>query len=532
MKTKDKSRPAGNGVTRRQLLGGAGASVAGAAALGMVGSTGIELVERTSAYAGETTSHSTSPLFFGRIFPDLPPFAEPSDALTAALRDIGKPGGYLDAKDNLAAGPVLLITDPTLSANNPDNPTHTAGTTFMGQFMDHDITFDTSSTLGVPTEPTTSPNARTPMFDLDSMYGGGPAASPHLYQPDHTKLLLGATPDGQHEDLPRDSDNSAFVGDPRNDENMMIAGLHCAFMLAHNNTVDYVKSQQGSSGNVFAAARRLLTWHYHWMIVHEFLPLFVGQEVVDRILAHGRKFYRPATGAAFMPVEFQGACYRFGHSMVRPSYRANFTGNNGSPFFGLVFDPSAETTNPSDPADLTGGGHANRRFIGWPTFFDFGDGNVKRNKRIDRHISTPLFNLPLGAIASHDLPTALPQRNLLRQVTWSMPSGQAVARAMGVRSLSPSDLHELSGYGLGLQRSTPLWYYALAEADVMEDGLHLGPVGGRIVAEVILGLLQTDPGSYLSSTPGWTPTLPAKYSPPGQFRMIDLLALAGVDGVR
>src|SRR5204863_8891210 len=107
-------------------------------------------------------------------------------------------------------------------------------------------------------------------------------------------------------------------------------------------------------------------------------------------------------------------------------------------------------------------------------------------------------------------PTALPQRTLLRQVTWSMPSGQAVAKTMGVDRVSPSDLNELSPYGLGLEKSTPLWYYALAEAEVMEQGLHLGPVGGRIVAEVIIGLMQTDPGSYLSSNPGWTPTLTAR----------------------
>jgi len=519
-------------VTRRRFLGRLGVGAAGAAALGTAGNIGIGALEGVGAFADAASPASSSPLFFGRVFPDLPAFAPPSDALAAALRDIGKPGGYLDAKDNLAAGPVLLITDPSLSVNNPNNPTHTAGTTFLGQFIDHDMTFDTSSKLGTPTEPTTSPNGRTPTFDLDSMYGGGPIASPQLYQPGRIKLLIGSTPDGTHEDLPRHADNSAIIGDPRNDENMMIGGLHSAFILAHNNAADFLKDQHVPSSQLFSRARQLLTWHYHWMILHEFLPLFVGADMVNTVLAQGRRFYQPPFGAAFMPVEFQGACYRFGHSMVRPSYRANFTGDNGGPFFGLIFDAAAESANPSDPADLTGGARANRRFIGWPTFFDFGDGNVKPNKRIDRHISTPMFNLPLAAIASHDQPTALPQRNLLRQVTWSMPSGQAVAGVMGVDRVSPSDLNELSAYGLGLHKSTPLWYYALAEAEVMEQGLHLGPVGGRIVAEVIIGLLQTDPASYLSSNPTWTPTLPAKYSPTGQFRMIDLLAFAGVDGAR
>jgi len=525
-------RPESNALSRRRFLGRLGAGAAGAAALGAAGNIGVGTVERATAVADPSSPTSSSPLFFGRIFPGLPAFAPPSEALAAALRDIGKPGGYLDARDNLAAGPVLLITDLSLSVNNPNNPTHTAGTTFMGQFMDHDVTFDTASKLGIPTEPTTSPNARTPKFDLDSMYGGGPAASPQLYEPGRIKLLIGSTPDGAHEDLPRHADNSAIIGDPRNDENMMIAGLHCAFILAHNNAVEFLKAQHVPSSELFAQARQLLTWHYHWLILHEFLPLFVGQDMVNTVLAQGRHFYTPPFGAAFMPVEFQGACYRFGHSMVRPSYRANFTGNNGAPFFGLIFDPAAEAASPTDPADLTGGARANRRFIGWPTFFDFSDGNVKPNKRIDRHISTAMFNLPLAAIASHDLPTALPQRNLLRQVTWSMPSGQAIANLMGVDRVSPSDLSELAHYGLGLHTSTPLWYYALAEAEVMEDGLHLGPVAGRIVAEVIIGLLQTDPASYLSSNPSWTPTLPAKYSGAGAFRMIDLLAFAGVDGIR
>jgi hypothetical protein len=404
--------------------------------------------------------------------------------------------------------------------NNPDNPTHTAGTTFVGQFIDHDVTFDTSSTLGVPTEPLTSPNGRTPSLDLDSVYGGGPVASPALYDPKRPgKLLIGSG--GIFEDLPRMSDGTAIVGDPRNDENMMIAGLHCAFVLFHNRAVD---AAHGTSEQRFAQARQLTTWHYHWMVLHEFLPLFVGQAMVDDVLANGRRFYTVGLGQAFMPVEFQGACYRFGHSMVRPSYRANLKGDNGNPFFGFIFDPGQNDVTP-DPSDLRGiGTHAPRRFIGWQTFFDFGDGQVKRNKRIDTHISTPLFTLPLGAIASHDQPTVLPQRNLLRQLTWSMPAGQSIAGMMGVPALSKSDLTELKPYGF--DTSTPLWYYALKEAQVMEDGLHLGPVAGRIVAEVLIGLLQSDPNSYVVQQPGWQPTL---QNPGSGFRMTDFLTYAGVD---
>jgi hypothetical protein len=189
----------------------------------------------------------------------------------------------------------------------------------------------------------------------------------------------------------------------------------------------------------------------------------------------------------------------------------------------MIFDPDGEHV--SDPADLTGGFRAARRFIGWQTFFDFGGGQVKPNKTIDTHISTPFFSLPLGAIASHTPPTVLPQRNLLRQLTWSLPSGQSIAGEMGVPAVSAIDLKELKDYRVGLERSTPLWSYVLKEAELMEGGLHLGPVGGRIVAEVIIGLLTWDPGSYLSAQPGWTPTLGSGSS----FKMVDFLKFAGVD---
>ena len=149
---------------------------------------------------------------------------------------------------------------------------------------------------------------------------------------------------------------------------------------------------------------------------------------------------------------------------------------------------------------------------------------MKPNKRIDTKISTPLFDLPLGAIASHDTPQALPQRNLLRQLTWSLPSGQDTAKAMDVEKLTPAELKDLKPYGF--DKSTPLWYYVLREAELRADGLTLGKVGGRIVAEVLIGLIQSDPGSYLVQESSWTPTLTSAGS---SFRMTDFLTFAGVD---
>ena len=531
MKSRGRQQPdRASGPSRRNFLASLGAGAVVASVAPTVSLVGDTLTAPPAAAAPPPPAVER----FTRLF-NLPAFADATPQVQTALLQLGAPGGLLDAKDPLTIPDAArqLIIDPTLSVNNPNNPTHTAGTTFMGQFMDHDMTFDLVSTLGTPFSVNASVNGRNPYFDLDSVYGAGPAGSPQLYDPVGGGIKFKVESGGLFEDLPRDAGNTAIIGDRRNDENVVIAGLHAAFLLFHNHAVDYVKSiaPSGSPTTVFEKARTLTRWHYQWMIVHEFLPLFVGQTLVDDVFTNGRTFYTPAVGQAQIPVEFQGATYRFGHSMVRPSYRANLAGDNGQPFFALIFD--ASQTGP-DPADLSGGHRAPRRFIGWQTFFDFGVDpftglhEVKPNKKIDTHLSTPLFNLPLPAIPFPGGPTALPQRNLLRHLTWQLPSGQAIAQLLGAPVLGKNDFKELKPLGVGFDQSTPLWYYVLKEAEVMESGLHLGPVGGRIVAEVIIGLLQTDPTSYLSQ-PGWTPTLPAPFSGAGNFKMIDFLAFAGVD---
>lgn len=510
------SDPPHSRLSRRGLLTGLGAGTAGAVALG-TRHAGADVIAGQEAQA-------TPGDRFGRMFPSLPAFAPATEAVRAAMRDIGRPGGLLDARDALERGPIDLILDPALSVNNRDNPFHTAGTTFVGQFLDHDMTFDTTSPLGQPTRPEDSPNARTPALDLDSVYGGGPVSQPSLYNPaDPAKFRVESG--GLFEDLPRTTSGMAVIADPRNDENLMVAGLHAAILLLHNRVVDDLRRRSVPSSEVFARARRTVTWHYQWIIVNEFLRQICGYGIVTDVLAHGRRFYRPEPGPAFIPVEFQGAVYRFGHSMVRPSYRANLAGSGGEAFFGFIFDPSQE--GKPDPDDLRGGFRAPRRFIGWQTFFDFRDGQVRPNKRIDRRLSTALFRLPLAAIPGGDNPTALPQRNLLRHITWSLPSGQAVATAMGIPRLDPGQLSELSGYGLGLEHSTPLWYYTLAEAELIGDGIVLGPMAARLIAEVVVGLLQRDGNSYLAAQPGWRPTLPSDVA--GDFKIVDLLRYARVD---
>jgi hypothetical protein len=196
-------------------------------------------------------------------------------------------------------------------------------------------------------------------------------------------------------------------------------------------------------------------------------------------------------------------------------------------FFGFIF--SLAGNGQSDPVDLRGGARAPRRFIGWQTFFDFRDGQVRTNKRIDTRISTPLMNLPLTAIPSGDAPTALPQRNLLRHLTWSLPSGQSIAAAMGIPVLGADVFPELRQFGVGLDASTPLWYYVLKEGEVLGDGISLAGVGARLVGEVFVGLLELDPTSYLATDRNWRPTLPRRSGPTGDFTMVDLLTFAKVD---
>ncbi len=443
-----------------------------------------------------------------------------------ALVRLSRPEGVLDANDPLEVGPVRLITEPELSPGNLDNENHTAGTTFVGQFLDHDITRDGGSTLGRPTSLRRSVNLRSARFDLDSVYGGGPEESPDLYTDDGLRFVVESG--GQFEDLPRDEEGGAIIADPRNDENLMIAGLHLSFLRFHNAVVDRHVAARRNRATVLAEAQRLVRWHYQWMIVREFLPLFVGQDTVNDVLTNGRRFYRPRR--ARIPVEFQTAAYRFGHSMVRPSYRANLAGDNGEPFFAFIFDPAE--FGKDDPDDLTGGHRAPRRFIDWQTFFDFGDGEVRPNKRIDTAISSPMFRIPTSAIdvgrGERVGPTSLATRNLLRHLTWQIPSGQQVATAMRQVPLTRRDLALFGDFGAPLDRVTPLWLYVLREAELATGGAHLGPVGGRIVAEVFIGLLEMDPGSFLSADPGWRPTLPTRAGD-GDFRMVDLLTIAGVD---
>ena len=453
--------------------------------------------------------------------------------------------------DNLT-DPIQSITNPVVfSPNNPDNPNLTAGVTFFGQFLDHDITLDPRSLLLERSNPRKTTNFRTAAFDLDSMYGDGPQGSPELYDVSsgEIKMKVEAIPGSElvsrkgaiRFDLPRDPNNTAILGDSRNDEHVILAQLHTAFLRFHNAVVDHLRkdpaSATQSAEQIFKLAQRQVRWHYQWIILHEFLPLTIGQARVNDILRRGPRFYRVDEGDdgrrarrskdPLLPIEFSVAAYRFGHSQIRPSYRLNFGPTGGSPFPAFLFDDTQDPNNP-DPDDMRGGTRAPRRFVDWQTFFKFDATNFRPNKQIDSKLSSVVMLLSGSRGLAPGLPSdgvqSLPSRNLMRHVNFGIPSGQAIARRMGVPALTPVQLDMLKPFDM--EKSTPLWLYILKEAEVMEKGLRLGPVGGRIVGEVFIGLLKADESSYLATQPRWKPTLPSARR--GDFRITDLLTFAGV----
>ncbi|HLL52052.1 MAG TPA: heme peroxidase family protein, partial [Myxococcaceae bacterium] len=393
---------------------------------------------------------------FGRLFQGLAPFAADLPQIREKLLELGARGGLMDANDP---------PPPTPNPRNLDNDTISAGFTFFGQFIDHDLTFDPTSSLERQNDPEAIENFRTPALELDNVYGGGPRISRHLYDlGDPAKFLIETLdgPDSQS-DLPRNSQRVALIADPRNDENVIVSQLHVAMLKFHNAVVDRLRGQGVSSSQLFEEAQRMVRWHYQWIIVNEFLPRIVGQDVVRQVIntpaAH--RLYR-FRNEPFIPVEFAVAAYRFGHSQVRQGYRMNFTGPGfAAPIFNNSLPPGDE-----DPTDLRGGKRARRRFVEWENFFLVGDPARRQlSKLIDTRLSSALFGLPVGApgqpgpTPSPTNPDSLAQRNLLRGLALGLPSGQAMAARVGVPALTPEQLEALRPLGVGFERSTPPWYY-------------------------------------------------------------------------
>lgn len=482
---------------------------------------------------------------FGKMFPRLAPLHAEDDALfdlAEAMRD-----------NNVDTG---------------DHPKLPAGYTYLGQFVDHDITLDTTPLDKQRADPLATENFRTPALDLDSLYGDGPGLHPYLYAKEGVrklpgpKFLIGKAqvsdalrrPEEEpprkipelDNDLPRNAHGRALIFDERNDENLLVAQFHLLMLKFHNAVVDHLKKTTTGlkDPELFTEARRIVTWHYQWIVLFDFVERLTEPGLIRRIKHEGRRFYR-FRSRPYMPAEFAAAAYRLGHSMVRENYSHNavfrpggladgtlelmfnFTGKSG-----LIVGDLAPKPPPPSPL----GPHRtlpSNWVIDWRRFFDLEtplEDNFTLNhaRRLDPLIVPALHTLPdhpedMTTVAAREF--VLPFRNLRRGSQIGLPSGQDVARAMGFEPLSERQLSQgADGEAAarnGFHKATPLWYYILKEAEQLHQGLRLGPVGSTIVAETFLGLVHGDQNSFLWQKSNWTPHLPAKT--PGHFTMADLI---------
>jgi Animal haem peroxidase len=449
---------------------------------------------------------------FGAMFKKLPAFAPRDDLLI----------GLAQTMIESSTGDEFLNTSPRLFA----------GFTFIGQFIDHDITFDNTPLALQQADPDATVNFRTPRYDLDSVYGGGPLNQPQFYDPlDPDKLLIRPNVNGV-EDMPRDGGGHAIIPEARNDENLIIVQFHKAVAKFHNTIVEYARSQGVRREWVFETARRLTRWHYQWAVIHDFLPRFVGDDLVG---ANGTVYrevagkppainlgsYKPTNreGRPFMPVEFAVAAYRFGHTIIRPFYvtsQSTLDRLGAVPIFGEEAGFNLNGGRPI-PSDLV---------MEWKNILPVDPAfKARPPRKIDTKLSIPLGSLPGSVVPPPDPTVHLAVRNTLRGKHVGLPSGQQVAKAMRLTPLANSTLGLSKDPGWGGE--APLWYYILKEAELPPyNAERLGAVGGRIVAEVLVGLLQRDPNSYLYLDAAWKPAPPIAPAT-GQFTFVDLLKFAG-----
>ncbi|MCG8923325.1 heme peroxidase family protein [Lentzea sp. CC55] len=487
---------------------------------------------------------------------------------------------------------TALATAMTANVPQPDSadPVVPAGFTYLGQFVDHDLTMDrTESQLGQDVNLDELTQGRSPALDLDSVYGRGPRDKDDqaFYAQDGVKLKVGTTtpvpfPDEgtnipfEGFDLPRRGGTAGtaadrrlpLIPDARNDENLVVAQTHLAFIRFHNRVVDELALTGLTGERLFRAAKELVVRHYQWMLRTDHLPRIIDPAIVEDVFTNGRKFFEVPgkhyrrDNSPTMPIEFSVASYRFGHSQVRGAYEWNRVFRTGGPsvrpaslfqlftFTGVSgnFDPSSAL--PGDLDDVTRGDiftlpsnwiadfrrlydftEAGRDDLAAPA--EFSGGNV--TKRIDTLLVDPLTKLPAGTFGGRgtqfrEIERNLAFRNLTRASMMELATGQQLAELFGVAPLTAEQILVGNGgavvEGLSEQQrsqlveATPLWFYVLREAEV--GGGLMGPVGGRLTAEVFHRAME---GSRISivRSPYWRPTLGPDSS---TFRMVDLLLFA------
>jgi hypothetical protein len=430
-----------------------------------------------------------------------------------------------------------------------------AGFTYLGQFVDHDLTFDkTAVMLGQNVTPAELLQARSPSLDLDSLYGAGPddPASEKFYEDDGIHLRTGKTvsvdlaPTAREGfDLPRGAGSTnkakrtAIIPDPRNDENLAVAQTHCAMIRFHNRVVDTLPASV-PLGKRFQKARGIVTRHYQWMLRTDYLPRICTENVVSNVFNSGRKAFEVGvtpTDVPTMPIEFSVAAFRLGHSMIRRAYNWNRIFDNGLGTLEYLFIFSAVSGNLDGLLRLASSWIADFRRL-----YDFSEAGradlvVPESKfnlamRIDTKLSDPLRSLPAPDV--QDEPN-LAMRNLTRANMVRLATGQQMAsflksKGVNLTKLTAAQIREgSSGTTLedltqsqraSLVKDTPLWFYILREAELNQGKLK--GVGARIVAETFHRAMEGSTTSIVRD-PTWRPSLGPNNS---TFRMVDLLLFA------
>src|SRR5215217_3405362 len=359
---------------------------------------------------------------FGFMFKSQPPHPA-GDTLLDSL------GAVMEEQPTAIPSSSSGQKDANDASNENPNPALTSGFTFVGQFVDHDITFDTTLLSDQQSDPYATTNFRTPRYDLDAIYGRGPALDPQFYNPN-------------------DRDTFLFVERPYS---QIIVQLHVAMQKFHNRLVDYMRSMGVPRASVFESARRLARWHYQWIVTHEFLPSIVGTTTASSVYKETSgaptiniKYYKPtnSTGRPFIPVEFAVAAYRFGHSITRPRYTVRDVFDSAGVLLGSVsgvplFQDTASDNNLNGHRELLP-----RLKIQWSKFFnaDPKSPTARPVRQFDASLANPLFKMPTTALPDTNTLGLLSQRNLRRGRKMGLPSGQQVARLMGVTPLTPTQL--------------------------------------------------------------------------------------------